>query len=122
MDALQAAQSIYDSTIRNVANTDVELEADYALRIATFCATLAQAEATERVAMQLGNIHQALITPNAEREPITVADLLERIAASLDNLSGGYTTATFGYYPPMAEGIVNPEEHDPVGPSPLDNY
>lgn len=49
-------------------------------------AAIAQAEATERVAMQLGNIHQALMTPNAEREPITVADLLKRIADALYGL------------------------------------
>ena len=35
------------------------------------------------IAMHLGNIHQTLMTPDAEREPITVADLLKRIADAL---------------------------------------
>lgn len=37
----------------------------------------------KRIEMHLGNIHQALITPNAEREPVTVADQLKRIANAL---------------------------------------
>lgn len=53
---------------------------------------------------------------------IAQAEQLKRIADALDNLTGGYIAATFGMYPPVAEGIINPEEQDPIGPSPLDNY
>lgn len=47
-------------------------------------ATLAVAEALERIATHLGNIHQCLLTPNADREPVTVADQLKRVADALD--------------------------------------
>lgn len=53
MDALQAAQSVYDSTIKNLAGKTLELDAAMALQVATFCAQLAQAEAAQRQAVAL---------------------------------------------------------------------
>jgi len=50
---------------------------------AQIMATLAIAEQLERIATHLGNIHQCLMTPDANHEPVTVADQLKRIAASL---------------------------------------
>lgn len=45
MNTLQAAQSIYNSTIKNLAGKEVELDVQEALAVATFCTGLAQAEA-----------------------------------------------------------------------------
>lgn len=52
--------------------------------IQAYCA-IAQAEAMERIATHLGNIHQALLTPNANGEPVTVADSLKRVADVLES-------------------------------------
>lgn len=38
----------------------------------------------ERIETHLGNIHQTLITPDANREPVTAADMLASIARSLE--------------------------------------
>lgn len=56
MDALQAAQRVYDSTIRNLAGKEVELDVATALEVATFCAVLAQAEQMKRIADALEGI------------------------------------------------------------------
>ncbi len=50
MDALQAAQRIYDNTIRNLAGQEIELDVTTSLEMATFCAALAQAEQLKRIA------------------------------------------------------------------------
>lgn len=65
------------------ANEGKELSADQALQVIMAYAAIAQAEAMQRIAMHLGNIHQTLITPDANREPTTVADLLKRVANAL---------------------------------------
>lgn len=71
---------------RHAENADWKKEADdptEEAQLALMYAAIAQAEATERIAMHLGNIHQALMTPDAAHEPVTVADLLTRIADAL---------------------------------------
>ena len=47
---------------------------------ASIRAAIARVEQLERIEMHLNGIHHALMAPNAEREPVTVADLLKRIA------------------------------------------
>lgn len=136
MDALQAAQSIYNSTIKNLAGKEVELDIEIALATATFAATLAQAEAAqrqaaalERVAMQLSNIHLALITPDADREPVTAADMLKRIADALagaDGRAGGSPLgAVADYIAGLKAGIQTLKAQTDAlgdGPSDLDNF
>lgn len=54
--------------------------------MATAYAAIAQAEALLSIATHLGNIHQALLTPDANLEPTTVADQSKRIADALESL------------------------------------
>jgi hypothetical protein len=76
MNALEMArQFTEEADYRGLSKYEVELALAYA--------SVAQAEALERIAMHLGNIHQTLISPNKEREPYSVADLLKCIAVAL---------------------------------------
>lgn len=63
MDALLAAQSIYDSTIKNLAGKEIELELATSLQVATFCATLAQAEQLKRIADELEALNERETNP-----------------------------------------------------------
>jgi hypothetical protein len=76
MDALQAAQRIYDSTFRNLADKTLELDVDTALAIATFCATLAQAEQSKRIADAL----------YFGKDNVEIADILHAIYEKLDEV------------------------------------
>lgn len=61
---------------------DIEIEAKWHVEAQAY-ASIAIAEQLARIALHLGNIHQAMLTPNADREPVTVADQLKRIADAL---------------------------------------
>jgi hypothetical protein len=80
---------------------DLILEDGYAIcRLAQAEAASSHAHSLERIAesleralpvlayihVQLGNIHQTLITPDANREPVTMADQGKRIADALEEL------------------------------------
>lgn len=58
--------------------------ADREQRRAIMLAAVAQAESLAHIATHLGNIHQVLITPNADGEPMTVADLAKHITDHLE--------------------------------------
>lgn len=84
MDALQAAQSVYDSTIRNLANKELVVDGVEALAIATFCSTLAQAEAAREQAAQLTRIADALYSGEGSPLSIALADLINLIHNRLE--------------------------------------
>lgn len=68
-------------------------------------AQIAQAEAMQSIAMHLGNIHQTLITPNADGEPVTAADQLKRIADILESVTD--TTIDDGGRPSVVLRVDN---------------
>lgn len=93
---LSALRAATIAVVNFAASDDGSAEHDEALSQVSVFATLAQAEAATRqaialegIATHLGNIHQALLTPNDDGEPITVADTLACISSDLEQFVGG---------------------------------
>lgn len=79
IDALEKAKELVQD-----AYYDERGLSDVMRQDAAIWATIAQAEAQQRIAVHLGNIHQTLITPNVDREPTTAADQLKRMGDLLE--------------------------------------
>lgn len=81
MDALQAAQRIYESTFANLADKVLEVNVEQALQIATFCASLAQAEQLKRIADALHGTY-----PQSETES-SMGNILKDIALDVAGIA-----------------------------------
>jgi hypothetical protein len=94
MDTLKVTQILLEKFEK--ANEGSRFSAEQGIAVLQAYATIAQAEEMQRIATHLGNIHQALITPDTNGEPTTVADTLKRIAGALNSIGQAQAESPIG--------------------------